>query len=495
MNETMKSPARITDMMGRVLGLLCVLLLQHGLALAQVDVEASNEIQFNLVLPGARSLALGGAFLGRADDATAAYTNPAGLTNLHIPEFSIEARSWSFKHVFTDSGRLEGFTPTGIGVDQSEGIEDGESRNWVSGLPFLSYVYPGKGSWRRWRLAFYRHELVNFEANYRTRGAFRNLLFRKNHSDVNSRLQPTEVDADIYIASYGVSAAVGLGEALDPSLSLGMGLSFHDFSLDSVIHRYLVKGKPKECETDDCDGVGEWRGPPDYSDANLGVDVIQAGESSSISVNLGFLWRVNGVFNIGGVFRQGPKFDYIRTNIAPEDEDEPDGGEPSPKPAKFFTPDVYGLGVAVTATARTKVTFDYYRSQYSKLTNSIGGSKIPALSSFFRVDDADELHLGFEYDFPPRLKPLVALRFGAWNERDHKTRFEALCEEFDDDGDDILKSHCYWRQVQFRPGEDVIHYSGGVGLVFGIVELNLAVDLSDRTDTVAISTVFRPWQD
>jgi hypothetical protein len=38
---------------------------------------------------GARALGMGGAFLARADDATAASWNPAGLSYLRLPEVSL----------------------------------------------------------------------------------------------------------------------------------------------------------------------------------------------------------------------------------------------------------------------------------------------------------------------------------------------------------------------------------------------------------------------
>ena len=46
------------------------------------DIESLAGLTFNFRNPGARSLGMGGAFLGLADDATAAETNPAGLTIL-----------------------------------------------------------------------------------------------------------------------------------------------------------------------------------------------------------------------------------------------------------------------------------------------------------------------------------------------------------------------------------------------------------------------------
>jgi len=73
-------------------------------------------LQFSFSNPGARSLGLGGAFVALADDATAAFANPAGLVQLTRPEVSIEGRYWSYSTPFTAGGRISG-QPTGIGLD------------------------------------------------------------------------------------------------------------------------------------------------------------------------------------------------------------------------------------------------------------------------------------------------------------------------------------------------------------------------------------------
>ena len=52
----------------KAFAMLFLLFSQGDALLAQTSLEANNAIQFNLVIPGARSLALGGAFLARADD-------------------------------------------------------------------------------------------------------------------------------------------------------------------------------------------------------------------------------------------------------------------------------------------------------------------------------------------------------------------------------------------------------------------------------------------
>src|SRR6185503_5660002 len=94
--------------------------------LAQSNDEIQSALQWNLSTPGARSLALGGAFLGLADDATAAYANPAGLSQLQQPELSVEGRSWDFTSRFVDRGHQPATGVTGIGVDIVDGLQLGE---------------------------------------------------------------------------------------------------------------------------------------------------------------------------------------------------------------------------------------------------------------------------------------------------------------------------------------------------------------------------------
>ena len=123
---------------------------------------------FSLANPGARSLGLGGAFLALADDATAAFANPAGLVQLAEPEVSIEGRHWSYSTPFTAGGSAQG-SPTGIGLDTFAGLRTGISSDETTGLSFLSFVYP-RG---RWSFALYRHLFLKFESTATTQGLFK----------------------------------------------------------------------------------------------------------------------------------------------------------------------------------------------------------------------------------------------------------------------------------------------------------------------------------
>ena len=83
---------------------------------------------------GARALGMGGAFLARADDATAASWNPAGLSYLRRPEVSlVGARSAFFKQRRDVSDRLVGYTPDFAAVTYP--VEAG----YISGAVQLSF--------------------------------------------------------------------------------------------------------------------------------------------------------------------------------------------------------------------------------------------------------------------------------------------------------------------------------------------------------------------
>jgi long-chain fatty acid transport protein len=98
-------------------------------------------LELNLADPGARSLAFGGAFVALAEDATAAFANPAGQTQLMVPELSFEARLWSYSTPYIHGGRASG-SPTGIGIDTSSGLRSRKSSASLIGLSYLSLVYP-----------------------------------------------------------------------------------------------------------------------------------------------------------------------------------------------------------------------------------------------------------------------------------------------------------------------------------------------------------------
>ena len=88
--------------------------------------QVLTSIEFSFSNPGARSMGFGGAFVALADDATAAFANPAGLVQLTRPEISLEGRSWSYRTPYVRGGRAAG-QPTGLGIDTAPNVLLGES--------------------------------------------------------------------------------------------------------------------------------------------------------------------------------------------------------------------------------------------------------------------------------------------------------------------------------------------------------------------------------
>lgn len=420
---------------------------------AQTDAEVNAGIQFNFSTPGARSLGLGGAFLGLADDATAAYANPAGLTVLSRPELSVEGRSWSYTQVFTDRGRLTG-QPTQRGVDTISGLREGESESRQSGPSFLSLVYPRN----RWAFALYRHELANFKGSFQSQGAF---------SSTNNRVSPTQNSIRLEIESWGFAMSYRIHERL----SIGAGLSRYGFSLDARTLRYQLALPLSNPEP------GGYSGPPLYDPDHL-LDVqLQQGDDHALGVNAGFQVLVGGRWRVGGVYRQGPDFDF-QAIYRPEKSELPDLSDIT-REARFATPDVLGLGVAYQRTDFSTINLDYVQVQYSDLTqrftHNFSGELPPDELARFRIEDAGEIHLGYERIFFLG-RTLVAARIGAWRDPDHRIHYSGETSYY---------------QTLFRSGDDEIHYAAGIGYIDQRFQVDAAFDFSDRVRTASLSTVVR----
>jgi len=204
-----RDPFRVFATWCFVLSVVCVAVcLVPAISAAQ---EAPPALEFSFSNPGARSMALGGAFVALADDATAAFANPAGLIQLVRPEISLEMRRRDYSTPYTAGGRAQG-PPTGYGIDTVDGIRTAVSNETTSGLSFLSFVYPGS----KWSLAIYRHQLADFMVRTELNGLF------GDTEDGGTRRELDQVTStDFEIINNGVSGALELSE----SLSLGFGIS------------------------------------------------------------------------------------------------------------------------------------------------------------------------------------------------------------------------------------------------------------------------------
>ncbi len=412
---------------------------------------APSSFEFSLSNPGARSLGLGGAFVALADDATAAFSNPAGLVQLARPEVSIEGRHWDYTTTFVEGGRLSG-EPSGIGVDVASGTRDGSSTESVDDVSFASFVWPS----RTWSLALYHHRQINYRSDTRTNGLFGTEAmapFTPRHPDEWMR-------NDSLILGTGASVGVKLSERW----SVGLGVEHFKAELGNLARFYL----PATPLPDDV------YGPASYAPESEVVTVTMTSDDTDWGLLAGVLWQPDDHWGLGAFYREGADFD-VRLEVASGP------AMPGPPPGTVLQaidvrpmefPEVYGLGAAYQSTGgEITASFEWDHVGYSSILNSF---ETVVGETGAELNDADELHFGFEYALV-ETSPLLAFRAGAWLDPDHRVRAVHRTREY--------------LEALFPAGEDEWHWTVGLGVAFERIQLDLAADFSEPVDTVALSAI------
>jgi long-chain fatty acid transport protein len=468
-----------------------------GAASAITTVESNSSIPFNFSNPGARSLAMGGAFVGLADDATAAYTNPAGLTGLGLEQqVSIEVRRTENDVEYANGGDV-GLNP----FDQS-GIRYGTASSEQNNVSFLSWVLPRED----WALAVYRHQMLDYDNSYTTGAVNIGTDFFTN---------PYVTQTDLSIVSYGVSFAYDLTD----SLSLGAGLSWHDFEIDTSTARYN----------------------PFVGDVNDPAALIsvqgQQGDDNDLAYTLGLIYRGSDNFNIGVSYHSAPEFEYNANNragpafaigLAPGVFNNQLLADQT---VGFEAPDMLSIGFSWRPTDNLTVNFDINKINYSNLSDGIispffnapdnpltvttqvpyvfNGVLVPAGTQFTNIvtseleqrvasrvtlEDRFEPRLGFEYAMLEMERP-VFLRFGVWREPAHNLNFDVDPETFGSgnnlDDANNPRLNALFNATLFSTGDAEMHVSGGFGVAFESFQVDFAADFSDRQDVFSMSGVWR----
>ena len=428
---------------------IAVLLLTLFVVPVGVFGQAGVAFEFSFSNPGARSMGFGGAFVALADDATAAFANPAGLIQLTGPEVSIDVRRWSYSTPFTHSGRITG-EPTGIGLDTEAGIVTSRSENDLTGLSFLSFVYPKK----KWSLAVYRHLLANFETSSESQG-----IFVEGPGPADTfRLFDRQDETDLEIVTYGISGAFQVVE----SFSLGFGLTYFDG---------IVQGRQQQYRWDD-ESLESYFGVTSFLPERLVVDTSFVADDSDIGFAAGFLWHLTANWHLGGFLRQGAEFQLdVATRGGPVSDDPnlPPGSQ-AELTTRIATPGAYGAGIAYRSTGgRLTLSFEWDHIEYSAIFDSLGET-----SSEEFIADGNEYRLGGEYAFLDS-RPLLAVRAGVWIDPNHQVQSNQ---------DDFVI------QALVGRGGDELHYAVGFGAAFAAFQLDLGADFSDRQDMLSLSGIY-----
>lgn len=438
---------------------------------AQTGQTAQIPLQFDFLNPGAHSLALGSAFVAVAEDATTAFTNPAGLTLTYRPEISAEMRYRALDTPYLSGGRLSG-KPSGYGLDVIDGRTYGISADSALRPYFIAFVYPIKRRKRvpedggekgvpaavqensGWSIAAYRHELVLQTNSFLSQGPF----YSAGGVIPNARLFGLVGDRDIRLVTYGASAAYKVSE----HLSLGEGVIFYRFSLDSHFASLGFTGNSFS--------------PVDVQSAGQRSTTQQGGGGTQAAINLGALVTVNPAFRIGAVYRQSASFLFTETNNVPDT-------PTAVRVGTFRTPGVVGVGARLQPWTAWTFSVDYDRVQYSHLTTHFVTFQVdPSVVDRVTIPDGNEVHFGAEYSFSERASYL-ALRGGIWFDPNHSIQYTS-----DGTGSDLDTR----LKAVFPGGENAWHYCGGFGITLSrAVEVNVGADFTSQRKYASASIVAR----
>lgn len=394
-------------------------LIHAGSAQALVASPDVFGLDFRFNNPGARANAMGGAFIGLADDATAAYTNPAGLTVLTKPEVSVEYKAGDYTTKIMDRIGTTDYDKT------------------ASGLSFISYAYPAKNT----TVTIFRHQLMNAKADFTWHE-----VDTYDPDPANWTNQESYISADTQINTIGV----GLGTKLNDKLSLGLAVGLAQLDYKTTTFRYTEVG-----------GI-------------LTPNSKEVGDSSDNAeqYTLSLLWNVAGELNLGLVYRQGPKF-TISKSTWEFDPTANDGygawrGLRYQSESEFKVPDVYGLGLSYRFEPNLTVAVDASYVKYSQLIAEFIGDENSTFQltqmDGFNLDDEYEFRLGLEYVLDVAGSP-VALRGGYYYRPDHRVYYTGNTAKINA-GNYLAK--------------DKDEHIGSLGLGF-LINPNLQVDLAAST--------------
>lgn len=418
---------------------LCVAIaLIPGTASALSDDDVNRALQFSFSNPGARSLALGGAFTGLADDATAAYANPAGLTILRSKQFAIEGRNIGYDTDFASGGQAV------ISPFDRSGVGSASASNDVAQLSFLSFVYPTE----RATFSLFYHRIGDFETSY---GADSIHLVDRNGNPTDE-LIPTRAHLSYEVQNFG--GAVGF--KVSETFSLGLTVAYSDFSIDSIDQRF------------------------DRATDTVPFNVQrQDGGDDDIVYSLGALWQLTPQWNLGLAYRSGGNFNYDGSNTIVA------SGDQLQFSPSFDVPNIFSAGLAFRPSDAWLFTLDVNFIEYSRLTDNIESAFNEPTAPRIEIDDGTEIRFGAEYAFLEMTTPLF-LRGGVWRDPDHRLAFSGAAPT----NCNVNVTDCLTATL-YTQGDDEMHYSVGFGWSFEKFQLDFAADLSDVVDIYSASGVWR----
>lgn len=316
---------------------------------------------------GSRAQSMGGAFIGLADDWTAIYWNPAGLTQHDDAGWGFEF--FSPHPVIKDGSSLSNLLPTNM-----------DTRYQIDTFAQYTGLEPTKFNKDEVRFHFYspsglggcwQHNDFSMAA-----GFYVPVGYYFNWQDTISYGTGT-INAKLFQELALIAGNLSIAKQIDPRLSLGASIELLygkiDYEAKKVVANSGVSDYTWDYESD-CDGIG-------------------------IEGVFGSLFKVTNELTIGGVYRTGAKLDLqgdadthlSLTGLAEE----------SDFTQKFYHPSTWGLGLAYKYRPELTLTADWQRTNWSEFKVDVDfdteGTAIQDRDYSADWNNSDRYRFGFEY--------------------------------------------------------------------------------------------------
>jgi len=458
-------------------------------ARAQLESSALAKVQVNVANPGGKSLAMGGAFVALADDASAAFANPAGLAQLASFQAGASVKAFRFTPDFDTrvfaarpQGTGEAFVPVA-----SVPFQPATS---VTDVDFASIVAPLVPE----RLVLSLYRAVDLRYRYELEEPRRQFEVHLEPGDDSPFAIEEQGRVDIRNEVVGLAAATRLKVGQVP-VDLGAGLTFSRL-------RYVFDGP----------GGAYLSRIASFSPVFTNVPVTAEADSSwRPGFSVGVRSRLDEVsrLSVGAVYRRNGSHDVSYAIGAPFDLA---CGKPNDVGFRgcgtMKSPDDFAFGVSggvgdlTAAVELQRVLYSQLNDGFVHLyryfeSNDEGTSwAVPVGSS----KDATVIRLGLEYAVPLGGSDLLYLRAGYFHETAHGTTLSLKKDDLPpygvpDDGTDKVFRTLPVDQVLkgvYDGGSAQDHVTFGVGAsLFRRVSVDVAYDWSEEWSSFSASLFVR----
>ncbi len=480
--------------------LLALAVSGSGNAWGLTDEEIFRDFRFQFITPGARAMAMGGAFTSIANDPTAAVTNPAGLSLLAGAGAYVEVRSIDREPERFGSGlgSPEWDPDTNLPDLPFFSLQAISDQETVTEPTFLAFSWPFElKRWgRRLDIAGSRQVLALQERRLPESG-----VGATEASFAFDGFPPAVVDGELQTYSINTTVSgqitseviywnASASYEIHEDFSVGVTLTFAELDLDAASLTRVID--PQGLLLDPTHP--RLSGQPDADHYASRV----SGSDSDFTYSIGVHWHPDSVFpegpspwQLGAVLHKGARFSLaqvITLNGAPE----------TTLANRLVIPDRWTLGVSYRTRQHWLFAVDMERVEYSDLlegfqgginfltgerfAEAFSGGDVDAIR--YSVDDGTILRAGAEYarSLGGNDQKKLSVQAGFFRTPDDRIRMTRFDSGNPDIDDAFLKA--------FPGADEQNHFTAGVGFSFGAYAIHVAGVTSDQETQIVGSFSF-----